>query len=215
MDLCPDGLPTLRTATRISGSFASLFPRAVSSHPGEPVGCIQVPLDRRLQASPNPDDWPLPLCVTRPKRVQFCYGSRVRRTGLRLGDCSFRRRIGYMLDTYLTCWLRFKSIEKPGLVWRTGLHGWKRIWWKSFEPPSSPSEEEKMVLEVLQRLKCGGKGMCMMGSSTSKLVRKLGPFWKLFLLGELGGEISLNINGLPGRSFPDIVTRHGPPRVLM
>ena len=27
----------------------------------------------------------------------------VRRTGLRHGDCSFQRRIGYRLATYLTC----------------------------------------------------------------------------------------------------------------
>ena len=87
----------------LPGYSTSLSLRAVSSRPGEPVGCIQVPLHRRWQASSNPEDWPLPLCVTRPNRVHLRYGSQVRRTGLRLGDCSFQRRFGYMLDTFLTC----------------------------------------------------------------------------------------------------------------
>ena len=94
--LCPlpPGLP---------GYSTSLSLRAVSSHPGRPTSCTQVSLRWRLQASSNPEDWPPPLCVTRPNRVQLRYGSQVRRTGLHLGDCSFRCRIGYMLDTYLTC----------------------------------------------------------------------------------------------------------------
>jgi hypothetical protein len=87
----------------LSGSSAFLSLRAVSSHPGEPVGCVQVSLHRQWQASPSLEDWPLPYSVTRPNRVHFHYGSQVRRTGLRLGDCSFQRRFGYMLDTYLTC----------------------------------------------------------------------------------------------------------------
>ena len=97
----PDG--ALPPAPNLPGSSTSLSLRAVSSHPGEPVGCIQVPLRRRWQASSYPEDWPLPLCVTRPNRVHLRCGSQVRRAGLRLGDCSFRRRLGYMLDTYLTC----------------------------------------------------------------------------------------------------------------
>ena len=101
------GRPTpdasLTPAPGLSGSSAFLSLRAVSSHPGEPVGCVQVSLHRQWQASPSLEDWPLPYSVTRPNRVHFHYGSQVRRTGLRLGDYSFQRRIGYMLDTYLTC----------------------------------------------------------------------------------------------------------------
>ena len=95
------GLPSgesISAALRFSGSSAFLSLRAVSSHPGEPVGCVQGSLHRQWQASPSLEDWPLPYSVTRPNRVHFHYGSQVR-----LGDCSFQRRFGYMLDTYLTC----------------------------------------------------------------------------------------------------------------
>ena len=78
----PDG--ALPPAPGRPGSSASLSLRAVSSHPGEPVGCIQAPLDRRWQASASPTDWPPPNCVTRLNQVHLRYGSQVRRARLRL-----------------------------------------------------------------------------------------------------------------------------------
>jgi len=100
---CPTPGGASLPAPDLPGCSTSLSLRAVSSHPGEPVGCVQVSLHQQWQASTNPEGWPLPHSVTRPNRVHLRYGSQVRRIGLRLGDCSFRRRLGYMLDTYLTC----------------------------------------------------------------------------------------------------------------
>jgi hypothetical protein len=104
--------------TGLSGSSASLSLRAVSSHPGESASCLQVSLHRRLQTSPSLAGWSPPHSVTRPNRVHFRYGSQVRLSGLRLGDCSFRRRVGYMLDTFLSCcsFFQFSREARLGLT---------------------------------------------------------------------------------------------------
>jgi hypothetical protein len=47
-------------APGLSGSSTSLSLRAVSSQPGEPVGCVRVSLHRQWQASPSLAGWPLP-----------------------------------------------------------------------------------------------------------------------------------------------------------
>jgi len=75
------GSPTARPG--LPGSSADLSTRAVPYHPGKPSDCSHPLLHRRLQASSNREDWPLPQSVTRPKRVRLRYGSRVRRTRLR------------------------------------------------------------------------------------------------------------------------------------
>ena len=79
--LAVDGLPTTRPG--LPGSSTDLSTRAVPYHPGKPDDCTYPLLHRRLQASAPLADWPLPLCVTRPKRVRLRYGSRVCRTRLR------------------------------------------------------------------------------------------------------------------------------------
>ena len=52
----PTSGEALPPAPDLPGYSTSLSLRAVSSHPGEPVGCIQVPLHRQWQASSNPED---------------------------------------------------------------------------------------------------------------------------------------------------------------
>ena len=79
------GSPT--TWPGLPGSSTDLSTRAVPYHPGEPDDCTYPLLHRRLQASSFPEEWPLPACVTRPKRVRLRYGSRVRRT--RLHVCNY------------------------------------------------------------------------------------------------------------------------------
>jgi len=68
--------------------LTDLSTRAVPFHPGKPDDCSLPLLHRRLQASISLADWPLPLCVTRPKQVRLRYGSRVRFPGLRRADRS-------------------------------------------------------------------------------------------------------------------------------
>jgi len=80
------GSPT--TGPGLPGSVTDLSTRAVPYHPGEPDECTYPLLHRRLQASSIPAEWPLPVCVTRPKQVRLRYGSRVRRTRLRITNCS-------------------------------------------------------------------------------------------------------------------------------
>ena len=111
--------PPLPPPPGLQGSSAFLSLRAVSNHPERPFRCSRVSLHGRLQASSNLENWPPPLCVTRPNRVHRSYGSQVRLPGLRLGDYSFQRQVGYMLDTQLACCLRFKTRGKPGFAWRT------------------------------------------------------------------------------------------------
>ena len=80
------GSPT--TGPGLPGSVTDLSTRAVPSHPGKPDDCIHPLLHRRWQASSSLADWPLPSCVTRPNRVRLRYGSRVRRTRLRVCNYS-------------------------------------------------------------------------------------------------------------------------------
>ena len=84
--LAVDGLPTTRPG--LPGSLTDLSTCAVPYHPGKPDDCSLPLLHRRLQASSSLADWPLPLCVTRPKQVRLRYGSRVRFPGLHRADCS-------------------------------------------------------------------------------------------------------------------------------
>jgi len=72
----------------LSGSSTALSARAVSSHPGKPIGFFGSLLPRWWQASPFLGGWPSCISVTRPKRVRLRYGSRVRRTGLQRRDYS-------------------------------------------------------------------------------------------------------------------------------
>lgn len=112
----PTPAPALLPNAGLSGSSTSLSLRAASNHPEESAGCSQVSLHRRLQTSSNLEDWSLLHSVTRPNRVHLSCGSQVRLSGLRLGDYSFRRRIGYMMDTYFSCCSLFRPVEKPGFA---------------------------------------------------------------------------------------------------
>jgi hypothetical protein len=47
---------------------------AVLFHPGEPSRRTCSLLGDRWQASPYPEGWPFPTCVTRPKQVHLRYG---------------------------------------------------------------------------------------------------------------------------------------------
>ena len=74
------------------------------------------------QASASLKEWPLPVCVTRLNRVHLCYGLQVRRSELRLGDYSFRRPFGYVVDIQLTRYQRFMILDSSGFAWRTREH---------------------------------------------------------------------------------------------
>jgi hypothetical protein len=45
--------------------------------------------------------WPLSVCITRPNRVRFRYGSRVRLARLCVTDCSAPRGLRYLLNGQL------------------------------------------------------------------------------------------------------------------
>ena len=86
----------------LPGSSANLSARAVPSHPDEPDGFFGSLLLRRWQASPSLEGWPTRICVTRPKRVRFRYGSHVRSAGLRRAGYPTRRPPRYLLNEQFT-----------------------------------------------------------------------------------------------------------------
>jgi hypothetical protein len=103
----------------LPGSSVDLCARAVPNHPGKPDDCSRSFLRRRLQASSNLADWPLPLCVTRPNRVRFRYGSRARSPELRRPDHSKPRPVRFLLYEQLTGQPPLRLLDRPGFAWRT------------------------------------------------------------------------------------------------
>ena len=64
-------------------------------------------------------DWPLLLCVTRPKRVRLRCGSRVRFARLRQWNYSHSRLRGYLSNGQFTRYPPFRILDRPGLSWRS------------------------------------------------------------------------------------------------
>ncbi len=64
-------------------------------------------------------DWPLLLCVTRPKRVRLRCGSRVRLARLRQCNYFHSRLLGYLSNGQFTRYPPFRILDRPGLSWRS------------------------------------------------------------------------------------------------
>src|SRR5208282_3684182 len=91
-----------RPLRRVSQVPRRIFPHAPSpTTPESPVIALAPLLHHRLQASSRMAAWPLSVCITRPNRVRFRYGSWVRLARLRVTDCSAPRGLGYLLNGQL------------------------------------------------------------------------------------------------------------------
>jgi len=64
-------------------------------------------------------DWPLLLCVTRPKRVRLRCGSRVRLARLRQQNYFHSRLLGYLSNGQFTRYPPFRILDRPGLSWHS------------------------------------------------------------------------------------------------
>jgi hypothetical protein len=91
-----------RPLRRVSQVPRLIFPHAPSpTTPESPVIALAPLLHHRLLASSRMAAWPLSVCITRPNRVRFRYGSRVRFARLRVTDCSAPRGLRYLLNGQL------------------------------------------------------------------------------------------------------------------
>jgi hypothetical protein len=104
----------------LPGSSADLCVRAVPNHPGRSDGCSRSFLPHRRRASPNPEDWPLSIGVTRPTRVRLRYGSHARSTGLRILDYSSNRLLLYLVNEQLPGIPPLRYPDQLDLSWRSG-----------------------------------------------------------------------------------------------
>ena len=108
----------------LPGSQSSLSTRAVPSYPGKPDGFAHLLTSStgdRLHH--DPAGWPASIGVTRPDRVRLRYGSRLRRAGLRVRDCSAPAPAWLPVEQVIRWITSFQVIRDARLSWRTGLHG--------------------------------------------------------------------------------------------
>ena len=114
------GSPTTRPG--LPGPSTALSLRAVPSHPGGPGGCMRPLLHRRQQASSSLEDWPPPLCVTRPMRVRLRYGSQVRLPRLRRLDCSSTALGWLRVERAIHTVNSFQFTRSARFAWHTRGH---------------------------------------------------------------------------------------------